>query len=142
MANFVKNNIGGNIIVINSEISRLIEIIGIDDENVAEMATNNLVYLATTLYMCKIRSTKERYGELVKNIVMFALTKTKYNYMFGIVEEDLVNYDLSTNKRVDVVTKDLVDMFVNNAEMRKQLIWLIKEEYEQYKSSISTNKNK
>ena len=71
---------------------------------------------------------------------MFALTKTKYNYMFGIVEEDLVNYDLSTNKRIEIVAKDLVDMFVNNAEMRKQLIWLIKEEYEQYKSSISTNK--
>lgn len=139
MSNFVKDNIGANILVVNNDIARLIEIIGID-ENVVEMATNNLVYLATTLYMCKIRSTKERYGELVKNIVMFALTKTKYNYMFGIVEEDLVNYDLSTNKRVDVVTKDLVDMFVNNAEMRKQLIWLIKEEYEQYKSSISTNK--
>ena len=138
MANFVKNNIGGNVLVINNEISRLIEIIGIDDENVAEMATNNLVYLATALYMCRIRSTKERYGELVKNIVMFALTKTKYNYMFGIVEEDLVNYDLSTNKHVDIVTKDLVDMFVNNAEIRKQLLWLIKDEY----SSISTNKNK
>ena len=105
-----------------------------------EMATNNLVYLATTLYMCKIRSTKERYNELVKNIVMFALTKTKYNYMFNIVEEDLIDYDLSTNKRIEIVAKDLVDMFVNNAEMRKQLIWLIKEEYEQYKSSISTNK--
>ena len=139
MSNFVKDNIGTNVLVVNGDIARLIEIIGID-ENMVEMATNNLVYLATTLYMCKIRSTKERYGELVKNIIMFALTKTKYNYMFGIVEEDLVNYDLSTNKRIEIVAKDLVDMFVNNAEMRKQLIWLIKEEYEQYKSSISTNK--
>ena len=140
MANFVKNNIGGNIIVINNDISRLIEIIGIDDENVAEMATNNLVYLATTLYMCKIRSTKERYGELVKNIVIFALTKSKYNNMFNIVEEDLVCYDLSTNKRTEIVEKDLIDIFINNAEMRKQMLGLIKEEYEQYKSSISTNK--
>ena len=137
MSNFVKDNIGTNVLVVNGDIARLIEIIGID-ENMVEMATNNLVYLATTLYMCKIRSTKERYGELVKNIIMFALTKTKYNYMFGIVEEDLVNYDLSTNKRIEIVAKDLVDMFVNNAEIRKQLIWLIKEEYEQYKSS--TNK--
>ena len=139
MSNFVKDNIGANILVVNNDIARLIEIIGID-ENMAEMTTNNLVYLATTLYMCRIRSTKERYSELVKNIVMFALTKTKYNYMFGIVEEDLVNYDLSTNKRTDVVAKDLVDMFVNNADMRKELLWLIKEEYEQHKSSIATNK--
>ena len=139
MSNFVKDNIGTNVLVVNGDIARLIEIIGID-ENMVEMATNNLVYLATTLYMCKIRSTKERYDLLVKNIIIFALTKTKYNYMFGIVEEDLVNYDLSTNKRIEIVAKDLVDMFVNNAEMRKQLIWLIKEEYEQYKSSISTNK--
>ena len=138
MANFVKNNIGGNIIVVNTEIARLIEIIGIDNEKVVEMTTENLVFLATALYMCRIRSTKERYNELVKNIVVFALTKTKYNYMFGIVEEDLVNYDLSTNKHVDIVTKDLVDMFINNAELRKQLLWLIKDEY----SSIATNKNK
>ena len=138
MANFVKNNIGGNIIVVNTEIARLIEIIGIDNEKVVEMTTENLVFLATALYMCRIRSTKERYNELVKNIVVFGLTKTKYNYMFGIVEEDLVNYDLSTNKHVDIVTKDLVDMFINNAELRKQLLWLIKDEY----SSIATNKNK
>ena len=136
MANFVKNNIGGNVLVINSEISRLIEIIGID-ENMVEMATNNLVYLATTLYMCKIRSTKERYETLVKDIVVFALTKSKYNSMFNLTEEDLINYDLSTNKHVDIVTKDLVDMFVNNADMRKQLLWLIKDEY----SSIATNKH-
>ena len=136
MSNFVKDNIGANILVVNNDIARLIEIIGID-ENMAEMTTNNLVYLATTLYMCRIRSTKERYNELVKNIVVFALTKTKYNYMFGIVEEDLVNYDLSTNKHVDIVTKDLVDMFVNNADIRKQLLWLIKDEY----SSIATNKH-
>ena len=137
MSNFVKENIGVNILVVNGEISRLVEIIGIH-ENTVEMTTENLVYLATALYMCRIRSTKERYESLVKNIVMFALTKTKYNYMFGIVEEDLVNYDLSTNKHVDIVTKDLVDMFVNNADIRKQLLWLIKDEY----SSISTNKNK
>ena len=138
MANFVKNNIGGNIIVINNDISRLIEIIGIDDEKVVEMTTENLVYLATALYMCRIRNTKERYESLVKDIVVFALTKSKYNNMFGIAEEDLINYDLSTNKRVDIVMKDLVDMFVNNADIRKQLLWLIKDEY----SSISTNKNK
>ena len=139
MSNFVKENINTNILVVNTEISRLIEIIGID-EKVVEMTTNNLVYLATALYMCKIRSTKERYNEMVKNIVIFGLTKTKYNSMFNIVEEDLTNYDLSTNKRTDVVVKDLIDMFVNNADMRKELLWLIKEEYEQYKSSISTNK--
>lgn len=137
MSNFVKENINANLLVVNNEISRLVEIIGIH-ENTVEMTTENLVYLATALYMCRIRSTKERYGELVKNIVVFALTKTKYNYMFGIVEEDLVNYDLSTNKHVDIVTKDLVDMFVNNADIRKQLLWLIKDEY----SSIATNKNK
>ena len=135
MSNFVKENINANLLVVNSEISRLVEIIGIH-ENTVEMTTENLVYLATALYMCRIRSTKERYESLVKNIVMFALTKTKYNYMFGIVEEDLVNYDLSTNKHVDIVTKDLVDMFVNNADIRKQLLWLIKDEY----SSISKNK--
>ena len=135
MSNFVKENINSNLLVVNSEISRLVEIIGIH-ENTVEMTTENLVYLATALYMCRIRSTKERYESLVKNIVMFALTKTKYNYMFGIVEEDLVNYDLSTNKHVDIVTKDLVDMFVNNADIRKQLLWLIKDEY----SSISKNK--
>ena len=134
MANFVKSNVG-NILVVNGDIARLIEIIGIH-ENTVEMTTDNLVYLATALYMCRIRSTKERYESLVKDIVMFALTKTKYNYMFGIVEEDLIDYDLSTNKRVDIVTKDLVDIFINNAEMRKQLLWLIKDEY----SSISTNK--
>ena len=139
MSNFVKENINANLLVVNNDIARLIEIIGID-ENVVEMTTNNLVYLATTLYMCRIRSTKERYGELVKNIVMFALTKTKYNSMFNIAEEDLANYDLSTNKRTDVVAKDLVDMFVNNADIRKELLWLIKEEYEQHKSSSSTNK--
>ena len=138
MANFVKNNIGGNIIVINNDISRLIEIIGIDDEKVVEMTTDNLVFLATALYMCRIRSAKERYELLVKDIVVFALTKSKYNNMFNIVEEDLVCYDLSTNKRTEIVAKDLVDIFINNAEMRKQLLWLIKDEY----SSISTNKNK
>ena len=138
MSNFVKDNIGANILVVNNDIARFIEIIGIDYEKVVEMTTENLVFLATALYMCKIRSTKERYESLVKDIVVFALTKTKYNYMFGIVEEDLVNYDLSTNKHVDIVTKDLVDMFINNAELRKQLLWLIKDEY----SSIATNKNK
>ena len=140
MANFVKNNIGGNIIVVNTEIARLIEIIGIDNEKVVEMTTENLVFLATALYMLRIRNTKERYSELVKNIVIFALTKSKYNNMFNIVEEDLVCYDLSTNKRTEIVEKDLIDIFINNAEMRKQMLGLIKEEYEQYKSSISTNK--
>ena len=140
MANFVKSNIGTNVIVVNSEISRLIEIIGIDDEKVVEMTTDNLVFLATALYMCRIRNTKERYSELVKNIVIFALTKSKYNNMFNIVEEDLVCYDLSTNKRTEIVEKDLIDIFINNAEMRKQMLGLIKEEYEQYKSSSSTNK--
>ena len=139
MSNFVKDNIGTNVLVVNSDIARLIEIIGID-KNMVEMTTNNLVYLATTLYMCRIRSTKERYESLVKDIVVFALTKSKYNSMFNIAEEDLVNYDLSTNKRTDVVAKDLVDMFVNNADVRKELLWLIKEEYEQHKSSSSTNK--
>ena len=138
MANFVKNNIGGNIIVVNTEIARLIEIIGIDNEKVVEMTTENLVFLATALYMLRIRNTKERYESLVKDIVVFALTKSKYNNMFNIVEEDLVCYDLSTNKRTEIVAKDLVDIFINNAEMRKQLLWLIKDEY----SSISTNKNK
>ena len=139
MSNFVKENINANLLVVNSEIARLIEIIGID-ENVVEMTTDNLVYLATALYMCRIRSTKERYESLVKDIVVFALTKSKYNNIFNIVEEDLVNYDLSTNKRTDVVARDLVDMFVNNADVRKQMLGLIKEEYEQYKSSSSTNK--
>ena len=138
MANFVKNNIGGNIIVVNTEIARLIEIIGIDDEKVVEMTTENLVFLATALYMCRIRNTKERYESLVKDIVVFALTKSKYNNMFNIVEEDFVCYDLSTNKRTEIVAKDLVDIYINNADMRKQLLWLIKDEY----SSISTNKNK
>ena len=138
MANFVKNNIGGNIIVVNTEIARLIEIIGIDNEKVVEMTTENLVFLATALYMLRIRNTKERYESLVKDIVVFALTKSKYNNMFNIVEEDLVCYDLSTNKRTEIVAKDLVDIFINNAEMRKQLLWLIKDEY----SSISTNRNK
>ena len=138
MSNFVKSNIGANVIVVNTEIARLVEIIGIDDEKVVEMATENLVFLATALYMCRIRNTKERYESLVKDIVVFALTKSKYNNMFNIVEEDSTCYDLSTNKRTEIVTKDLVDMFVNNADMRKQLLWLIKDEY----SSISTNKNK
>ena len=137
MSNFVKENINANLLVGNNEISRLVEIIGIH-ENTVEMTTENLVYLATALYMCRIRSAKERYESLVKDIVVFALTKRKYNNMFGIEDEDLINYDLSTNKRVDIVMKDLVDMFVNNADMRKQLLWLIKDEY----SSISTNKNK
>ena len=137
MSNFVKENINANLLVVNNEISRLVEIIGIH-ENTVEMTTENLVYLATALYMCRIRSAKERYESLVKDIVVFALTKSKYNNMFGIAEEDLINYDLSTNKRVDIVMKDLVDMFVNNADIRKQLLWLIKDEY----SSISTNKNK
>ena len=137
MSNFVKENINANLLVVNNEISRLVEIIGIH-ENTVEMTTENLVYLATALYMCRIRSAKERYESLVKDIVVFALTKRKYNNMFGIEEEDLINYDLSTNKRVDIVMKDLVDMFVNNADIRKQLLWLIKDEY----SSISTNKNK
>ena len=138
MSNFVKSNIGANVIVVNTEIARLVEIIGIDDEKVVEMATENLVFLATALYMCRIRNSKERYESLVKDIVVFALTKSKYNNMFNIVEEDSTCYDLSTNKRTEIVTKDLVDMFVNNADMRKQLLWLIKDEY----SSISTNKNK
>ena len=141
MANFVKNKIGGNIIVINNDISRLIEIIGIDDEKVVEMTTENLVYLATALYMCRIRNTKERYESLVKDIVVFALTKSKYNNMFNIAEEDLVCYDLSTNKRTEIIAKDLVDIFINSAEMRKQLLWLIKDEYSSI-STISTNKNK
>ena len=82
MSNFVKENINANLLVVNNEISRLVEIIGIH-ENTVEMTTENLVYLATALYMCRIRSAKERYESLVKDIVVFALTKSKYNNVFN-----------------------------------------------------------
>ena len=137
MANFVKENIGGNVLVVNEEIAKMVENIGIH-ETMKEMDNANLAHLATVLFVYKIRNGKKYHDELVKDIVVFALTKSKYNNMFNIVEEDLVCYDLSTNKRTEIVAKDLVDIFINNAEMRKQLLWLIKDEY----SSIATNKNK
>ena len=133
MSNFVKDNIGANILVVNEEIAKAVESIS-THETMKEMDRANLAHLATALFVYKIRNGKKSYIELVKNIVILALVKNEYNKMFGIVDnnDDKISYNLNTQQNTDEMAKELTNTFVNNTNMRRQLIGLIVEELDQF----------
>ena len=133
MSNFVKDNIGTNILVVNSEIAKAVESIGIH-ETVKEMDSANLVHLSTVLFVYQIRNGKKYYDELVKNIVVLALMKDECNKMFGIEDnnDDKISYNLNTHQHTGEMAKELINTFVNNTNMRKQLIGLIVDEFNQF----------
>ena len=122
-----------NILVVNEEIAKAVESIS-THETMKEMDRANLTHLATALFLYKIRNGKKSYIELVKNIVILALVKNEYNKMFGIVDnnDDKISYNLNTQQNTNEMAKELINTFVNNTNMRRQLIGLIVDELDQF----------
>lgn len=133
MSNFVKDNIGTNILIVNEEIAKAVKSIS-THETMKEMDRANLIHLAATLFVYKIRNGEKSYSELVKNIVILALVKNEYNRMLGIVDsnDDEISYNLYTQQNTDEMAKELINTFVNNTNMRRQLIGLIVDELDQF----------
>lgn len=132
MSNFVKDNIGTNILVVNEEIAKAVKSIS-THETMKEMDRANLIHLAATLFVYKIRNGEKSYNELVKNIVVLALVKNEYNRILGIVDDnDEISYNLYTQQNTDEMAKELINTFVNNTNMRRQLIGLIVDELDQF----------
>lgn len=110
----------------------MVENIGIH-ETIKEMDSVNLAHLATVLFVYKIRNGKKHHDELVKDIIVFALTKSKYNNVFNTEDNNAeINYDLNTHQHTGEMTKDLINMFVNTTSIRKELIGLIVNEFNEF----------
>ena len=141
MSNYVKENINSNVLVVNEEIAKMVENIGIH-ETIKEMDSANLAHLATVLFVYKIRNGKKYHDELVKDIVVFALTKSKYNNVFNTEDNNAeINYDLNTHQHTGEMAKALINMFVNTTSIRKELIGLILSEFNEFQlrqASVAT----
>ena len=141
MANFVKSNVG-NILVVDDETAKMVNMIGFHESMAGKIDDEIIVHLATVLFVYEMRNGKKSRDMLAKKIVRLALMKSELNELFNIedvdIEKSKIDFSIGTNDHTSYIAETIISTFVGNSKIRKQLLWLIADEY----SSISTNKNK